>query len=226
MLINWQPYLLRFRQVKYIVFFFARLYNLFRPIGTSTWQSAQKYLSFTRQKGGFLSLGGSPSPSHTTSKGSFILVRKRPWLEIMQSFPYPSPGWKGGGLSWSTPGPDLWKGRGTPVLPGGAPVLAGGGLSWVTSPPSQDLWQGWGTPPPETTWDQRLGWDLGPEAGVPPRKDLGPEVGKEPGARGWGISPGNDLGPEAGVRSPERTSNQRLGYPPPPGVNRHREFGQ
>ena len=74
-------------------------------------------------------------------------------------------------------------------------------LSYPGVPPWQDLGQNQGVPPqkgPRT----RLGRDLGPEAGVPPRKDLGPEAGeyprKEPGTRGW-----------------EGTWDQRLGYPPP-----------
>ena len=74
-------------------------------------------------------------------------------------------------LSWSM------SGRVIQVGPGwGYPVP---GPDWATS----ILWSGPGQGyplPPESTWEQGLGRDRGPEGGVPPRNDLEPETGKGP----------------------------------------------
>ena len=61
--------------------------------------------------------------------------------------------------------------------------LAGSGTGlWIWTGPVKGL----GGTPPEKTWDQRLGRDLGPEAGVPLERTWHQRLENGPGTRDWG----------------------------------------
>ena len=135
------------------------------------------YLGFRTclRNGSVLNLksSGQKSPPVWKRKRCTASTVSCPRWVLPGGYPCPGPGWgEGVPLSWS------WSGMVTQSGPGWRyPVL---GPDWDT----RSLWsgpgQGYPLLPPESTWDQRLGRDLGPEAGVPPRKDLGPETGKGP----------------------------------------------
>ena len=74
-------------------------------------------------------------------------------------------------------------------MPAVQPVFGGGGY------PSPEMYLGpeTGVPippvPSESTWDQRVGKDIGPDTWISTRKDLGSEAEKGPGTRDRGAPP-------------------------------------